>query len=92
MREDRLIEWQNEVENSFSFDPADALTPATVLSIKKPFTKQVGDMENRLVRGLENLKVCKVEILKYRQIALRSMCDAAKNLKQAEVDLAVIEK
>lgn len=92
MREDRLIEWQNEVTNSFSFDPADAITPATLLSIKRPFMKQVGDMEARLIRGLENLKVCKVEILKYRQIALQPLCDAAKNLKQAEVDWAVIEK
>lgn len=89
-REDRLIKWRNEVKNSFSFDPAGALTPATLLSIKKPFTKQVGDMEARLIRGLENLKVCKIEILKYRQIALRPMCDAAKNLKQTEVDLALI--
>jgi DNA-binding helix-hairpin-helix protein with protein kinase domain len=91
-REERLIDWQNEVINSFSFDPADALTPATLLSIKKPFTKQIESMEASLVRGLENLKICKIKILKYRQVSLRSMCDAAENLKQMEVDLAVIDK
>lgn len=90
VREDRLIEWCEELIDSFSFDPADALTPADVAALKQPFNNKAESLEKQLRQGPAILKNCKIEILEYRQNALPPLCAIAEALRQAEVDLAVI--
>jgi DNA-binding helix-hairpin-helix protein with protein kinase domain len=91
VREDRLIEWRDDVIDSFSFDPTDALAPAEIAALKQPFDKRAKALENLLQQAPAILKNSKIEILEYRQQALRPMCAAAEALSQAEADLSVIQ-
>jgi DNA-binding helix-hairpin-helix protein with protein kinase domain len=91
VREDRLIEWRDDLIDSFSFDPADALAPAEIAALKQPFDKRAKALESLLQQGPAILKNSKIEILEYRQHALRPLCAAAEALSQADADLAVIK-
>jgi len=87
----RLAEWRDDLDNYFSFDPASVLTPSVLSSLKQPFDQQAFFLETDLNQGFDQLNICKKEILQYRQKALQPLCEAAKALKQMEVDLAVIQ-
>jgi hypothetical protein len=86
-----LIEWRDDVIDSFSFDPTDALAPAEIAALKQPFDKRAKALENLLQQAPAILKNSKIEILEYRQQALRPLCAAAEALSQAEADLSVIQ-
>lgn len=90
VREDRLIEWRDDLIDSFVFDPADALNPSDVAALRQPFEKKAEALEKLLQQGPAILKNCKIEILEYRQHALRPLCAAAEELRQAQVNLVVI--
>jgi DNA-binding helix-hairpin-helix protein with protein kinase domain len=91
VREDRLIEWRDDLIDSFSFDPADALAPAEISALKQPFDIRAKAIEYLLLQGSAILKNSKIEILEYRQQALRPLCAAAEVLSQADADLSVIK-
>jgi DNA-binding helix-hairpin-helix protein with protein kinase domain len=91
VREDRLIEWRDDVIDSFSFDPTDALAPAEIAALKQPFDRRAKALENLLQQAPAILKNSKIEILEYRQQALRPLCAAAEALSQADADLSVIQ-
>lgn len=91
VREDRLIEWRDDLIDSFSFDPAVALAPAEITALKQPFDKRVKALENLLQQGPAILKNSKIEILEYRQQALHPLCTAAEALSQADADLSAIK-
>ena len=88
-RIDRLIEWKKEIKASFKFDKAHAISQSDLASIRKPFAQQASDIEVRLRQAPEELKICKIKTLQYRQKALRPLCDAAKELKQMAVNLSL---
>lgn len=91
VREDRLIEWRDDLIDSFNFDPTDALSPAEIAALKQPFDKRAKTLESLLQQGPAILKNSKIEILEYRQYALRPLCAAAEVLSQAEADLSLIK-
>lgn len=91
VREDRLIEWRDDLIDSFSFDPADALAPADIAALKQPFDKRAKALESLLQQGPGILKNSKIEILEYRQQGLRPLCVAAEALSQADADLSMIK-
>jgi DNA-binding helix-hairpin-helix protein with protein kinase domain len=91
VREDRLIEWREDLINSFSFDPADAVSPGEITALKQPFDKRAKVLESLLQQGPAILKNSKIKILEYRLHALRPMCVSAEALSQAEADLSVIK-
>jgi DNA-binding helix-hairpin-helix protein with protein kinase domain len=91
VREDRLFEWRDDLIDSFSFDPANALAPAEIAALKQPFDNRAKALEILLQQGPAILKNSKIEILEYRQHALRPLCAAADALSQADADLSVIK-
>lgn len=91
VREDRLIEWRDDLVSSFSFDPADVLAPIEIASLKKPFDKRAKALETLLQQAPAVLRNSKLEILRYRKNALVPLCAAAEALSQAEADLSEIK-
>ena len=85
-REALLIQWRDHLINSFSFDPAKALSPSEIAALKQPFNMRQKALEGRLQQGPQILNSSKTEIMDYRQHAIAPLCAAAEELSQALAD------
>jgi len=85
-----LMNWRNQQERRFRFDPNKAVDPMAKNKVERQILTETIDLERKLTEALSKLTVSSNHILTRRQTLLTQAEQAAAEFSQAEADLRVV--
>ena len=85
-----LIEWRNSLEHEFVFDPSSMVDPADVAEVSRRFARRRRQIEAELLAGPAELMAIRTQALAVRTQMLPKIEAAARQVAQAETDLALM--
>jgi len=85
-----LVDWRKSLERRFVFDPSKAIDPSDLAAVNQRFAQKRKQLEGSLLAGPEYLNQVRLQILQNRTQMLPAIQEAAKQVAQAEADLALM--
>ena len=87
---DNLMNWKQQVEAKFRFDPNQSISPTEMQSLAMKYMQLNQHHETTLRNGMFRLKALREESLKIAGIYKDLLAEALRNLAQAEADITLL--